>query len=110
MVKISPEGYFSFAHVFGKQYKNYGSQLLIKPNNNVVLAAYFLYSADMDPGPGNSNISDSYSMSLIIAEYTPTGNFVKAQRPLLKAPEEIYIPAICISPAGDYWISDLNFI
>jgi len=109
MVKISPEGYFSFAHVFGKQYKNYGSQLLIKPNNNVVLVAYFLYSADMDPGPGNSNISDSYSMSLIIAEYTPTGNFVKAQRPLLKASEEIYIPAICISPAGDYWISDLNF-
>lgn len=79
IMKISPEGQVLWAKTFGSWGREYGEEVAISPNNNIVVAGYYknLDSMDIDPGPGVFEIPNSgANEQIFIIELDPDGNFI----------------------------------
>lgn len=78
LAKYDNLGNYVWAHSFGGPQNDAGKYLQFDGTGNICLGANFTGIVDFDPGTENTATDASGQVSIIIAKYSTTGNFVKA--------------------------------
>ncbi|MBK9285865.1 MAG: T9SS type A sorting domain-containing protein [Sphingobacteriaceae bacterium] len=78
--KLDAAGNFLWAFKLGSTGDDTGETLAIDSNGNLVIAGFFNFTADFDPGPGTFNQTSSGNSDIFVARYSPAGALLMALR------------------------------
>lgn len=78
IAKYNSAGAYQWAHSFGNEYSDAGTNIHIDKAGNVLVVGEFQEPTDFDPGAGVA-ILDPFGMDTYVAKYTPAGALVWAR-------------------------------
>lgn len=78
IAKYNSAGAYQWAHSFGNEYSDAGTNIHIDKAGNVLVVGEFQEPTDFDPGAGVA-ILDPFGMDTFVAKYTPAGALVWAR-------------------------------
>ncbi|MBC7494814.1 MAG: T9SS type A sorting domain-containing protein [Flavobacterium sp.] len=79
ILKLNGDGNFIWVKKITAYLHCTGDSIFVDNTDEIYLIGNYLYTADLDPGPGVFNVSDSTNMNIYIVKLTANGDFIWGQ-------------------------------
>ena len=76
ILKLNGDGNFIWVKKITAYLHCTGDSIFVDNDNEIYLIGNYLYTADLDPGPGVFNVSSSTNMNIYIVKLTANGDFI----------------------------------
>ena len=76
ILKLNSDGNFVWVKKITAYLNCNGDSVFVDNSNNVYVIGNYLYSADLDPGPGVFTVTSGTNMNIYIVKLTSTGEFI----------------------------------